>query len=140
MKRNAGFTLVEVLIVLAILSVLAAVVVPNVSGFLGRGKREAYNADQKTLQLASQTYLLDNSNQPTYCQCGREDPTNGTPTNFADDSYIDASLLVDGNYIDDIPQSATVRNDADASGSYGWYVDSKGKVRSSPVYQQGTYP
>ena len=38
---NKGFTLIEVLVVIAILGVLAAVVVPNVSRFIGKGKDEA---------------------------------------------------------------------------------------------------
>ncbi len=35
-KRDAGFTLIEILIAIALLAVISAIIVPNVTGFLGR--------------------------------------------------------------------------------------------------------
>ncbi len=47
-----GFTLVELVVVIAILGVLAATATPMVSNFLGKSKEQAYNADRATVQSA----------------------------------------------------------------------------------------
>lgn len=50
--QNKGFTLVELLIVIAILGVLAAVVVPNVVGLAGKGQTEAAKTEFSSVQTA----------------------------------------------------------------------------------------
>lgn len=56
-RDSKGFTLVELLIVVAILGVLAAIVLPNVTGLAGEGQIEAAKAELVTVQTAMDTMM-----------------------------------------------------------------------------------
>jgi len=59
-RGEKGFTLIELLIVVAILGVLAAVVIPNVTRFVGAGKQEAAETELHNVQLAVTSMMLEN--------------------------------------------------------------------------------
>lgn len=58
-RRLPGFTLIELMIAVAIVSVLAAVAFPSYQSYIRKGKRTAAQAALMDLASKQQTYLLD---------------------------------------------------------------------------------
>ena len=51
--------MIELIVVVMILGILAAVVVVNVVGLTGRGEAESYATDERTIQLSVSTFFAD---------------------------------------------------------------------------------
>jgi prepilin-type N-terminal cleavage/methylation domain-containing protein len=63
-RGEGGFTLIELLIVIAILGIIAAIVVPNVSGFMTSGQLNAANTEVQNVKTAAVGYLAENGDWP----------------------------------------------------------------------------
>lgn len=57
--REAGFTLVEVMIVAAIIGILAAIAIPQYQGYVANGKAQTARATLQQLYLALETYRAE---------------------------------------------------------------------------------
>lgn len=64
--RCRAFTLIELLIVVAIIAILAAIAVPNFLLAQTRAKLSRAVADQRTLATAMEAYAVDSSKYPWY--------------------------------------------------------------------------
>jgi len=83
-KKKAGFTLIELMIVIAIIAILAAILVPNFLKARAQGQLTACKSNCKNIATALEMYSSDNG--------GRYPVT----ANFT-------SLLTGGNYLKLIP-------------------------------------
>ena len=146
MKRanNKGFTLIEMVIVLAVLGILAAIVIPNTLGYVGRSKNTGFDQDKRLLQTAVTAWRSDPANS-----AGNAYPTVGTGKGAlvdsgaggvdigTDSTAIKISELVDDGYVDALDSVKSMGYSTGTGtgatntpkGSYVWYVDTNGRVQ-----------
>jgi len=91
-SRRAGLTLVEMIVVLAIIAVVAVLIVPNVIGRPDQARVTVAKTDLKTIATALRVYRLDNGDYPTTAQGLQalvEKPTSPpAPAAWATDGYL----------------------------------------------------
>ena len=92
-EGRAGFTLIEVLVVVVILGILAAVIVPRIMGRPEEARRTKAAVDIKAIETALNLYKIDNGSYPTTEQ-GLEalvskPETGDVPRNWREGGYLD---------------------------------------------------
>ena len=92
-KRQAAFTLIEILVVVAILGILAAIVVPRVMDRPDEAKRVAARADIAAIVQSLKLYRLDNGFYPATDQglaaLVQKPATNPVPGNWKQGGYLE---------------------------------------------------
>jgi general secretion pathway protein G len=89
--RAAGFTLIEIMVVVVILGILAALVLPNVMGRIGQAQGTKVKADIQGYETALSLFKLDNFKYPSTDQ-GLEalvrQPADPSIRNWKEGGYI----------------------------------------------------
>ena len=89
---RAGFTLVEILVVIAIISLLAGVVLLNIAPQIGMGSQAAAKAQIQVLSSAATTYRMAHGRYPTQQQgleaLVRKPAQEPVPENYPDGGYL----------------------------------------------------
>lgn len=67
MKKNRGFTLVELAVVLVILAILAAFLVPALLGYIDKTKKQMIINEARDVWVASQAALTECYGSPGRC-------------------------------------------------------------------------
>jgi len=63
-KKEEGFTLIELMIVIAIIGILAAIAIPQFNNYRARSFNAAAQSDLKNFTTAQEAFYVDNE---TYC-------------------------------------------------------------------------
>ena len=97
LTNNRGFTLIEIMVVIAILALLAALVAPKIIGRSDDAKIADAKVQIKNLETALKLYKLDNSVYPSTEQ-GLEalvaKPSTGIiPKNYKDGGYLESKKI-----------------------------------------------
>ena len=83
-KSKKGFTLIELVVVIAILGILAAILVPVISGFIETANQATDNANARLIYNASAMWYAANNSAGTLV-------VNGTKTGFDISQYLGLS-------------------------------------------------
>ncbi len=90
-RKQSGFTLLEIMVVIVILGILATLVVPNLLGNKEKADQQKAVSDIVALENALDMYKLDNSVYPTTdqgLQALVTKPNSPEPRNYRDGGYI----------------------------------------------------
>lgn len=109
-----GFTLIEVLVVISIIGILAAFILPNLTGI--RGRASDAQAKNNLNQIKSALRLYYNDNQ-TYPNLAVETACSNAAISGAVASYLDSDV---------IPASCMYLDTDDGSGFYAYITLSSG--------------
>lgn len=114
-KNYPAFTLIELLIVVAIIGILAAIAVPNFLNAQVRAKVARVESDFRTLATALESYYLDANGYPPYGQWGGH-----TSPRYFNVLSTPVAYLTNPEAVDDPFQ---VREDQDKQGGfrYGYF-------------------
>jgi general secretion pathway protein G len=91
MRRQSGFTLIEVMVVVVILGILAAIIVPKIMGRPEQARVVKAKQDILAIQNALDLYKLDNGVYPTTeqgLQALVTSPTSPEAPNWNPDGYL----------------------------------------------------
>ncbi|HDQ03449.1 MAG TPA: type II secretion system protein GspG [Deltaproteobacteria bacterium] len=92
-KKQAGFTLIELMVVIVILGVLAGLIIPRVMGEPDKAKQAKAKIQIVSIESALKMYRLDNGHYPTTEQGLKalvEPPTVGKlPPNWRQGGYLE---------------------------------------------------
>ena len=152
-KNVKGFTLVELIVVIAIIGVLAAILVPSMLGYVKKSKVSSANSAAKNCYDAVNTTLveLDGEGVSAITVADQDIKDWGTSKdytarvkNYFDIDDLDyahakitgmaceAILVADGAYVGSYPTAAPAENGTYKNGDKMATVDSTGKVTAIP--------
>lgn len=119
-KKDRAFTLIELLIVVAIIGILAAIAVPNFLNAQIRAKLARSVSDMKTLETALEMYRLDENDYPP-CNKAR---VAGSGDNFHPNEIRFYRLTTPVAFLSSVPEDpfANTSNMSDFQ-KWGWAYD-----------------
>lgn len=68
MKNRKGFTLIELIVVIVIIGILAAILIPRLAGFTDKAEASACIATQETMETAAAAIYAENNAYPTIAE------------------------------------------------------------------------
>jgi type IV pilus assembly protein PilA len=94
-RNEKGFTLIELMIVIAIIGILAAIAIPQFNSYRSRSYNAGALSDMKNIQTALEAYYVDHQHYPNAVDVVT-DATNPIQTNYG---YTRTKGVTDGGNI-----------------------------------------
>ncbi len=134
--NERGFTLLELLIVVAIIGIIAAIAIPNLLNAMDRGKQKRTMADLRSIATAIETYAVENSFYPTA----------SSPVSLAgalEPSYINTLPFEDGwgraYTVDSVPLDYTIWSGGSDGGALNFVGGPTNSITDSIVFSNGIF-
>ena len=74
MQRQAGFTLIELMITMAVLAILAAIAIPNYTDYVRRGRIPEATSNLQGMKTKMEQWFQDNRSYPATCSTTNPPP------------------------------------------------------------------
>lgn len=119
MKSNKGFSLIELIIVIAIMAVLVAIIAPNLTKYLGKSKTSTDKANlaevKKQAKLAASNASIDevpifNNASTGTCTYVIESTNSGLNVDFSGNGTSQSANILKGVLGDDISTKSKIGN------------------------------
>ena len=140
MKTKSGFTLVEILIVVVILGILAAIVIPQFTEASTEARESSLMSDLQTLRSQIELYKVQHNDEPPALATFEEQMTETSDIdgNTSGDKEADADAPF-GPYLQAIPTNPFTDGNSvvdwgasDADSEDGWeYNEDTGEIRAA---------
>ena len=96
MQRQSGFTLIELMITIAIVAILASVALPSYTSYITRSKIQEATSNLLAMRTKMEQYYQDNRKYTGACAAGTVAPLPGTPAGTLKYFTISCPTLSDG--------------------------------------------
>ncbi|MGI6657583.1 MAG: type IV pilin protein [Desulfobulbus sp.] len=128
-KNNKGFTLIELMIVVAIIGILAAIAVPQFSSYRAKGYIASCVSDAKNAHTAVIAYCGDHPNDTA--PADEINPTKAATTYTSIKASAGNKIVIDEAAGPGVPGQITVSNEANLTGTL--VLDADGNVDSNTL-------
>ncbi len=88
MQRNRGFTLIELMIVVAVIAILSAIAIPAYTGYVTRSKLTEAFSNLSSMSVAMQQYYQDNRTYADVTSASSPDPWPCATANLPTGKYF----------------------------------------------------
>ena len=118
LKNRKGVTLVELLAVIVIMGIIAAIAVPAIGGLITNAREKAVVGNLTSLTEAARVYAIANNSTTEVTVTGAQIETAGYITLPDGVGYEGVSFKIQNGIIKEYPTSATITGNG--AGTYTW--------------------